>query len=169
MTGRDRLEVRCPRCAGQALFVEPYRFASAPPVDRPSRRWGSWHVVELYPDLLPWQAPKGSTEQYLTSDPDDARGYPLLHRGVVDCRSCKAPFVHVLAWPEDAWWQWSIRGQVLWARDRAHAEEVLAYVRATDRPPRPTSGPLGSIPSRFLSAKVRGTVVRAIERSLARA
>ena len=169
MRGRDRVEVRCPGCAGHALFEEPYEFGVAPPADGPSHRWGGWHVVEKHPTLLPWQAPKGSSSQYLTDRPDDGGGYPLLHRGVVACGSCTAPFIHTLAWPEDAWWQWSIRGEMLWAWDRKHAEHILAYVRATDRPPRLGSGPIGSVPTHFLSAKVREKVVKAIERSLAAA
>jgi len=152
---------------GHALFVEPYEFPLEPPADRPSYRWGSWYVVERYPELLPWQAPKGSSSQFLTYGPSNDQGYPLLHRGVVECSNCRTPIIHTLAWPEDAWWQWSIRGKMLWAWDRTHAEQILEYVRATDRPPRSTSGPIGSIPTHFLSAKVRETVVKAVERTLA--
>ncbi|WP_372018049.1 hypothetical protein [Pseudoxanthomonas sp. 10H] len=166
MAIRDRLDARCPRCGGRALFVEPYVFSAKPVAEAGIRRWGGWHIRERYPALLPWQAPKGSTHTFLTDGPSDGQGYRLLHRGVVECARCGPPFVHTLAWPDDAWWQWSIRGRLLWAWDREHALQILAYVRASDRPPRSTSGPLGSIPSDFLTAKARPAVVKAIERSL---
>jgi hypothetical protein len=162
----DRLDIKCPQCGSAGVFVEPFGFPAEPPADRPSHRWGSWDVVERYPQLLPWQAPRGSANQFLTDGPG-VGGYRLLHKGVVECAGCKAPFVHTLAWPDDAWWQWSIRGKMLWAWNRAHAQQILAYVRATDRPARSTHGPLGSIPSHFLSAKVRDLVARSIERKLA--
>ena len=163
--GQVTPEIRCPNCGGHALFHEPFAFLRDPPEDAPAHRWGGWHVVEKFPQVLPWKAPSGSV-QYLTSGPGDEGGYRLMHRGVVACATCKDGFVHTLAWPDDAWWQWSIRGQMLWAWDRSHAEQILAYVRATDRPPRSTHGPLGSLPSHFLSAKARGAVVKAIERKL---
>lgn len=167
MSVRDRLDIRCPQCTGCALFVEPFGFHTAAPAGQPSLRWGGWHVVERYPSVLPWRAPAGSPQQYLTTGGSDGQGYRLLHRGVVECGCGRPPWVHTLAWPDDAWWQWSIRGRLLWAWDRGHAERILAYVGATDRPPRPTSGELGGLPSHFLAAKLRPTVVRAIQRSLA--
>ena len=167
MRNRDHVDVRCPHCAGHACFREPFEFRSVAPANGPAHRWGGWYVVERYPHIFPWVAPRGSSSQYLTDGANDGQGYPLLHRGVVECEACKQQSVHVLAWPEDAWWQWSIRGKMLWAWDRQHAEQILRYVRATDRPPRSTSGPIGSLPSHFLSAKVRDAVVKAIERKLA--
>lgn len=167
MRGRNRLEVSCPECSRHAWFWEPFEFLIEPPADKPAHRWGGWHIVERYPQLLPWQAPRGSSSQFLTYGPSDGHGYPVFHRGVVECAACCESFVHTLAWPEDAWWQWSIRGKMLWAWDRKHAEQILEYVRATDRPPRSTSGPIGSLPSHFLSAKVRDCVIKAIERKRA--
>lgn len=167
MNRRDPLDVLCPRCAGRATFREPFVFFTQPPADRPTHRWGGWHVAERYPQLLPWQAPKGSSSQYLASGPGDGRGYPLLRRGVIECAACCELFIHDLEWPEDAWWQWSIRGRMLWAWDREHAEQILDYVRATDRPARSTAGALGSVPAHFLTAKVREAVVKLMTRSLA--
>lgn len=167
MKGRGPLDVRCPRCAGRATFREPFAFFTQPPADRPTHRCGGWHVAERYPQLLPWQAPKGSSSQYLTSGLGDVQGYPLLRRGVIECAACCEPFVHALEWPEDAWWQWSIRSRMLWACDREHAGQILDYVRATDRPPRSTSGALGSVQLHFQSAKVREAVVKVMARALA--
>lgn len=166
MIARDQLDLKCPRCAGYAVFVEPYVFCNNAPATGPSKSWGSWHVIERYPHLLPWQAPKGASSQYLVFGGKDGQGYSPLHRGVVECRAGCGRFIHELKWPEDAWWQWSIRGKVLWAWDRRHAQVILDYVRATHRPARSTRGWLGSLPSEFLSAKVRNDVVKAMTRSL---
>ena len=167
MRGLDRLEVTCPKCGGHATFCEPFDFRSELPTDTPAHRWGSWHVVERFPHVFPWSPPKGISSQALTYGPNNGQGYALFHHGVVECEACGEPFLHTLTWPEDAWWQWSIRGKMLWAWNQTHAEQILEYVRATDRPHRSTSGWIGSIPSHFLSAKVRETVVKAVERKLA--
>lgn len=163
--GRQKLEIMCPKCGAHAAFLEPYVFHSGEGVET-AHRWGSWHVVERYPALLPWRAPAGSNTQYLTYGVNDGDGYALYKEGVVECSACAAPFVHALSWPTDAWWQWSIRGEMLWAWDRAHAQQILSYVRAVDRPPRPNDGPLGSLPTHFLTAKIRPAVVKAIERKM---
>lgn len=165
MIGLKQLEIICPRCAAHAVFREPYAFHSGDGAET-VHRWGNWHVVERYPELLPWRAPAGSNNQYLTYGESDGDGYALFKEGVVECKACAASFVHALAWPTDAWWQWSIRGQMLWAWDRAHAEQILTYVRAADRPPRPIHGPLGSLPTHFLTAKIRPTVVKVMTRKL---
>ena len=105
--------------------------------------------------------------EFLTHGVPSGQGYPLLHRG--GGRGMPAlpnPFLHTLDWPADAWWQWAIREKMLWAWHRRHAEQILAYVRATARPSRPTHGPLRIIPTHFLSAKVRDAVVKAMEKKL---
>lgn len=167
MNASEQVTVKCPRCGACAQFHEPFAFLRAAPTCQTAIVWGGWFVVERYPDVLPWQAPKGRSGQHLVHGGDDGRGYAVLHRGVVDCRACMARFVHELTWPDDLWWQWSIRGHLLWACDRAQALQILDYVRATDRPARSIHGPIGSLPSVFLSAKMRGAVVKAMEKTLA--
>lgn len=161
------LDIRCPKCGSLAAFEEPFTFSGRAPVreDRPIRRWGGWHVVERFPSTLSWRAPSGS-HQYLRSGGGSGPGYPLLRRGVVQCKACHVSSVHTLNWPHDAWWQWEIRGQRLWAWNRGHAEFILEYTLAKHRPRRPLSGGLGRIPSHFLSAKVRHQVARKILRSM---
>lgn len=123
-------------------------------------------MEERFPDLMPWSAPKGSGQQYLVFGGVGNGGYSVLCRGVVECLVCHARFVHDLRWPDEAWWQWPIRGRLLWAWDRDHALQIRDYVSATHRPARGLHGPLGRIPSEFLAAKVRESVVKAIDRSL---
>ena len=166
MSHRDRLEATCPHCQGQALFIDPFEFTTVLPTDQPARRWGGWYVVERYPQLLPWQAPAGSSSQHLLHGSSHGQGYVPLTRGVVECQTCQAPFVHLLNWPQDAWWQWSVRGRLLWAWDRDHARRIVEYVRATDRPRRGVYGDIANLPAYFLAAKQRDTVIKLIERTL---
>jgi len=58
-------------------------------------------------------------------------------------------------------------GQEAGSWDQKCTERIREYVPATDRSHGSTSGPIGSVPSHFLSAKVRDAVVKAVERKLA--
>ncbi len=88
-----------------------------------------------------------------------------MTNGLFQCPHCHANKKHKLHWPHDAYWQWDIRGEFLWAWNRDHAEAIMAYVSGTERPSR-YSYHLRYIPSHFLSAKVRDLVVRKMEQSL---
>jgi len=162
------IDIDCPDCGHLAMFEEPFEFRSLDDrsaEERPCHQWGGWLVVERYPTQFPWIAPTGS-HQFLRGGGGGGGGYPLYSHGLVLCSHCHANRKHKLTWPRDAHWQWAIRGQVLWAWDRHHAAEILAFVRLANRPSRRSPG-LRHIPSHFLSAKVRPDVVRRIEASLA--
>jgi hypothetical protein len=92
-------------------------------------------------------------------------GYQLLTNGLIQCPNCHANNKHRLQWPYDAYWQWVIRGELLWAWDQDHAKAILTYVKETVRFSRRTYS-LRYIPSHFLSAKLRDIVVQKMERSL---
>ena len=122
-------------------------------------------VVERFPSQFEWKAPSASS-QYLRGGGDDGHGgYPLLTYGLVQCSHCHTNMKHRLNWPNDAFWKWDIRGEILWAWDRDHAKEILDYVKKAVRPSR-YSYTLRYIPSHFLSAKVRGLVVQKMEKNL---
>jgi len=71
---------------------------------------------------------------------------------------------HTLAWPDDAYWSWDIRGAVLWAWDIDHARRILEYIGGINRS-RPASYDLRHIPKEFLTAKVRELAVKRISAS----
>lgn len=163
------IDVKCPVCGKKALFEEPFEFIPlrklAADESRSYHRWGGWAVIERFPSLISWQAPAGS-QQYLRTGGDcGGEGYPLLTNGLVQCSQCYLSRKHKLCWPEDAFWQWEIRGQVLWAWEREHAITILSYIRETVRPSR-HSHYLRYIPSHFLAAKVRELVVQKMEAAL---
>lgn len=165
------IHVRCPKCGEFARFEEPFAFYSARTATavahQRSHQWGSWLVIERFPTQFSWQAPANSGQFLRDGGDNGGEGYPLLTHGLTQCGNCHHQSKHQLNWPQDAYWQWEIRGDTLWAWDRDHAESILAYVQETRRPAR-TSLLLRYIPSHFLSAKVRDLVVQKITRSLQR-
>ena len=159
------IEIRCPHCGQRAEFHEPFEFVSRPEDlhDREFHRWGGWKVIELFPSVYPWKAPKTST-QFLRSGGGKGGGYPVLHQGMLLCPGCHQNGKHTLAWPGDAYWSWDIRGALLWARDIGHARRILEYIGGINRF-RPASRDLRHIPKEFLAAKVRELVVKRITAS----
>jgi len=166
-------EVRCPRCGGRACFDEAFRFLSRRTVDpahpEPVHRWGGWLVQEKYPSVMSWKAPRGSGQfLYLgcTQLPD---GFRLRHRGVVRCGECHRVAAHVLRWPDDAFFQWDVRGTRLWALNAEHARALLQYVGSARRDPARYPDfrhSLRKLPAVVLAAKNRDLVVRKIRRTL---
>ena len=172
------LDVRCPRCGGRAAFDEPFEFISSrQAVDaddpRPVHRWGGWRVREKYPSLLPWKAPRGSGQSLVSGGDRPLSGaYRLRHRGVVRCGACHHAGVHVLRWPADAYFQWSVRGTRPWALNAEHARVRLHYVESLLRDPARYPGhqrSLRELPAAILAARSRATVARKIRESLERA
>ena len=165
----DSIDIKCPNCKEIAKFEEPFEFLSSNKAShsetRPYHVWGGWLVVERFPSQFEWKAPSTSS-QYLRGGGDNGHGgYPLLTYGLVQCSHCHTNKKHTLNWPNDAYWQWEIRGELLWAWDQDHAKEILAFVKETVRPSR-YSYNLRYIPSHFLSAKVRDLVIQKMEKSL---
>jgi len=174
------LTVRCPRCGGRAGFDEPFDFLTGksaksldPDDPRPVHRWDGWLVREKYPSVAPWRAPRGAGRTlYWGGCPDGAGGYRMRHRGVVRCSACHFVGLHVLRWPADAFFQWPIRGTLLWAWDPEHARVLLHYVGALQRDPWRYPGyrkDLQKMPATILAARNRDLVTRKIRESLERA
>lgn len=166
---RDRVDIRCPVCGQRAAFWEPFIFIDAQrfPSDerRPAHKWGDWMVIERFPTHLPWRAPNTAARHPWRRGEDRSCGYPMLTHGWVQCPHCHADTKHRLQWPEEAYWQWQIRGKILWAWDRPHAETILAFIAADHRPSR-RAADLRRLPAHFLSAKVRDLTVKRMRQLL---
>jgi len=164
------IDVRCPACGACARFEEPFEFfARAAPEGetRPRHAWGGWVVVERFPTQFRWSPPSTSGQFLRTGGGDGRRGgYPVLEYGLLRCDRCHTQRRHRLDWPADAYWDFELRGERLWAWDREHALAILAYVERTLRPSR-RSPRLRHVPSFFFGARVRDEVARAIRRRLA--
>jgi len=71
-------------------------------------------------------------------------------------------------WPDDAYYQWDIRGRTLWAWSAEHALVLRDYLRSNDRDPEKYgeyAGALRHMPKDFLTAKVRDEAVKRISAS----
>jgi len=163
------IDIKCPDCGDLAKFEEPFKFFSKNKIDldetRPVHQWGGWFVLERFPSQVSWKAPSSSGNYLRSGGCTDEGGYPLLTNGLVQCPHCHSNRKHKLNWPSDAYWQWEIRSELLWAWDKEHAKIILNFVKETKRPSR-RSPSLKYIPSHFLSAKVRDLVVQKMESSI---
>ncbi len=165
-------EIYCPRCKGLARFEQPYEFIGGPTPKANSPLWklprhggvGGWFVREKFPSLIPW---KGS-EEYVRHA-GFLPGDPLL--GVVLCSKCGDARIHELRWPQDAFWQWEVRGGILWAYSKEYALVLRDFISRTHRDPVDFGveyqGFLRTVPSVFLRASLREKIVKKIDDSLA--
>ena len=160
-------DVRCPSCGGRARWdtafeTVPTRRGRPIPDDdpRPVHQWGGWFLRERFPAVFPWRAPPGRSENYLVHG----------EFGVVRCPECHLVAPRPLCWPDDAFFQWQIRGTLLWAWNADHARVLLDYIGSELRDPWRYRGGYGrglqKLPSRVLAARNRDVGVRRITETL---
>jgi hypothetical protein len=99
--------VRCRVCGGPALLDAPFEFYGARDSlsdgeTRPAHRWDGWQVIEKHPSIVRWVAP-GAAQNY------------SQFLGVALCSKCHTQYAYEVSWPADAFYQWDIRGHILWA------------------------------------------------------
>ena len=76
----------------------------------------------------------------------------------------------VIQWPDDAFFQCEVRGQLLWAWSAGHARALRDYVQSSKRDPKAYPGFLAALlhlPRHFVVAKNRAATVRALDKLLA--
>ena len=165
----EEIDITCPNCGELAKFEEPFEFISNDSVasneTRPCHQWGAWIVVERFPSQVKWKSPRGSSQYLRSGRESEDGGYPLYTNGFINCSSCHANKKHKLTWPDDAFWQWEIKSELLWAWNRQHAQVIFEYIKKTTRPPR-YNYYLRYIPSHFLSSNLRERVVKKMEMAL---
>jgi hypothetical protein len=187
VAGGDTLDIRCPHCGKRCAWEEPFLLYLASRVPKQAvtsamLRWDGWFVVEKFPSVLPWVPPEcrplgiaGGPEAMLMSGLKtraEARGagyYVRRQLGVVRCPHCYFVGTHHLHWPEDAYYQWVVRGRLLWAWSTEHARVLLAFLGSDERdaatyPAYAQS--LRNLPKHVLPAKVRPRIVKLITQSL---
>jgi hypothetical protein len=157
-----QVDIRCPRCAACAVFDTPFEFYLPndilPEAEvRPTHQWGQRLVIEKYPSVLKWLPPYEKWYE----------GWPKT--GVVKCTNCHLVAAHELTWPDEAYYQWDIRGYRLWAWSQKHARILLAFLGNMERDPERFPGyqlMLRKLPKEVTSAKVRDLIVKEISRTL---
>ncbi len=113
-------------------------------------------VLEKYPSVLTWPSVKFGKE------------YDPQKDMVIKCAQCHLTTAHKLMWPDDAYFQWDIRGRTLWAWNGEHARALLQFIGGTERDETQFSygWSLRKLPTEFISAKVRDLVVKKISDTL---
>jgi hypothetical protein len=123
---------------------------------RPAHKWNGWLIIEKHPSIARWVAP-GPGQNY------------ARYLGVTQCRECHAQYAYEVSWPDDAYFQWEIRGHTLWACNREHAQVLLEFISSKVREPHHFPGyekSLTKLPTEFIGSKVRDDVIKAITRTL---
>jgi len=158
--------IRCPKCSGPAIFHLPFRLLNPHETDALTHaqanptvvveQWGGWHVVSYFHDLYPWKVPASG-------------GYRHDDWGVCQCPQCGYKRKHQRQWPDDAYFVCEVEGKQLWAWTREHVATLKHYIESKDRNIRDYRGCglfLHHIPTVFLRAKNRTTVVRKLQQLL---
>jgi hypothetical protein len=181
------LDVSCPNCREPAVFefaevVRIHRLEDIPYFDNSflfeyrkfdNGAQGRWHGA-LYYALL--HGPPETTINNLPAGyrPSDWNHSKYLYRshgtdeGAVACEACGLRTRHGLDWPNDARFQIDHRGQVLWAFHRESAHELRRYIASEDRNRQGYRWELflRHVPTAFLTAKARETIVKRLDRIL---
>ncbi|ANT59076.1 hypothetical protein AYJ57_01080 [Salipiger sp. CCB-MM3] len=87
---------------------------------------------------------------------------------MVWCKACKTFEAKTISWPEDAYWQWTVKGHKLVARNRDHAEQILGFLQESQRAPNRKPA-LRGIPTPLLTRRLQDEVSSKVEYALANA
>jgi hypothetical protein len=127
-----------------------------------THRWGQWMVHEKYPSVIQW-APPRSTSDY----------YDMRNEAILKCTRCHLVATHRIGWPDDAYFRWNIRGELLWAWSADHARAILALVSGggtekTDWAKYPgwIRSWIHSLPKKILTKQARDLVIKEISTTL---
>jgi hypothetical protein len=190
----DEVCVRCPRCSGYAVLDrawETYGVRKVAPAADTTTDWSSkgYTFIErgvkggrwaLLDDDMPHLEGRsyylsGTTlvfEKYphlMHKDAFNSERYGNANGFVVKCYSCHLVDAHAVNWPEDAYFQWDIRGHILWAFNREHATVLLEFIRSDERDETQFgyhSKNLRRLPTHFIAANMRDLIVKEISATL---
>lgn len=156
----SEVAVVCPFCNREAMFdAQPYEFIPEREWKKsgrtePNFKFSGWRVVERYPSLVRWSPQKA------VNDTKQRKKH-----GVIKCSNCSNIREGYLAWPEDAYYKWDIRGKLLWANNRRHAVALMQHIESNHRG-RGRGFGFYKLPSIITSRKNRNLVAKKILQSL---
>lgn len=183
-----QVDIRCPRCCLRAEF----EFAEVRRIELKAdvaffekstlfeyRQFQdacghSWHGAVYYAGLHgdPCTALGGLPTGYAPDDWSHSKYSYRSHGldiGSVRCGHCHRRGVHKLAWPADAWYAVSHKGQLLWAFHRESALDLHDYLLSAERDVScyRWSSFLLHVPAVFKTRKAREAVCTQLQRALA--
>lgn len=182
------LDVRCPECRGRARFefAEAVQirsredlsfFKKSPQFEyrfvRARHAGQNWNAAFYFAGL------HGRASTSIHSLPDGYEPSEWDHRrtlyrphgldlGSLVCTACAFRRRHELQWPADAYFRIEYRGEVLWAFHRESAVDLRTFVASPSRQPKKLrwASFLLHVPTVFLTAKARPTVLKRLDRML---
>ncbi len=183
-----KVDVKCPYCREHAVFefAEVVKIALKKDVpffkesglfeyrifkDSCGHKWhGAGYYANLHGDST--IAIHNLPEAY---KPDNWNHSKYLYRshgndlGAISCSHCKTRKPYTLQWPNDAFYSFPIKGEILWAFNRESVVELRNYIAASERKvdKYKWAGFLIHIPTRFKKKNVRDSIVTQINRMLA--
>ena len=193
----EQIEIKCPKCGGRATYEDPFTFSPIdrskrrprptrlhledletpltmppePPEELPddTHHWGEWMVVEKFPGFVPWDPPAGPEQELSFPEAREGSGhYAYMKRGAYRCVVCNDTGGRPLAWPADAYHQWEMDGNLLWAVSRDHALAIREFIASGVRKPSGDFSPLlKQIPRAFLKPEAREAILKRIDASCA--
>ncbi len=86
----------------------------------------------------------------------------------LSCLECGFQNDKLIYWPEDAYWKFNVKGEVLWAWSEEHAKEIFNFLKSKERKPFKFkfTAALLHIPTHFKLSKNRDGALKAIEKKL---
>jgi hypothetical protein len=161
----DNLAVICPRCSKEASFQPPFEFyREDESVQGKLIRWNNSLVKERFASVFPWaDADNPFKSLFWGTHKRSYSEYPIW--GVLSCGSCTLLRKHRLNWPSDAYYAATVKGEVLWAWDRATFVDIESHIASVVRAKR-SHILLKYLPRHFLIGKNRSSVVKAVREKL---
>lgn len=181
-----KLDVKCPKCGSMSefefaeivrielkkdveFFINSNVFEYQMFSDSCGHRWhGAIYFAGLHGEAS--KAIHSLPEGYCASSWEHSKYLLSSHStlGSVRCKSCQYRSMHVLNWPQDAYFSIEIKGQVLWAFNTDSAMDLRAYIDSKDRRIRgyKYSSFLLHVPTYFKKQNVRKMVTKKLDRLL---
>ncbi|MEZ9349646.1 hypothetical protein AB4166_22690 [Vibrio splendidus] len=134
----------------------------------------NWHGAMYFANLhgCSIDAIKDLPEGYKATDWSHSRYLTPKSGGDIgsySCNSCYSRKIHILNWPEDAFYSLSYKGEILWAFNRESAVDLKNYIQSTERNRSDYQWEsfLLHVPTIFKKKNARGFVVKGLDRRLA--
>lgn len=114
--------------------------------------------------------PKQVTKMVGPSTRPLKKEYTDFFTGHISCLNCGLSKEETMQWPIDAYYSGDVKGQILWAWNKAHAEAIREFVLSTSRNYKQYnySASLYHLPEHFKLSKNRDACLKTLDRMISR-